>query len=183
VNTLKRVGTRWSARNIDIAGFLDGFDERGITLGGKSALVVGAGGAARAAAWALEQRGANVSLSARRGDVAATVAADLGVQTTAWPPTGSWDVVVNATPVGTWPRVEETPITAHTLEARVAYDLIYNPEDTTFLRDMRGRGAQVIGGLDMLVGQAARQSEWWTGQRPDTQVMREAARSWIREKS
>ncbi len=183
VNTLKRVGTRWSARNLDIAGFLDAFDDRRIMLGGTAVVVLGAGGAARAAAWALMQRGANVSISARRGDAAATVAADLGVQTTAWPPTGSWDVVVNATPVGTWPQVDETPIEARTLEARVAYDLIYNPEDTTFLRDMRGSGAQVIGGLDMLVGQAARQWEWWTAQRPDTQVMRDAARSWIREKS
>ena len=183
VNTLKRVGTRWCARNLDIAGFLDAFDERGVTLGGKSVVVLGAGGAARAAAWALVQRGAKVVLSARHGDVAATVGADLGVQATSWPPSGAWDVVVNATPAGTWPRVEETPIDAHTLEARVAYDLIYNPEETIFLRDMRGSGAQVIGGLDMLVGQAARQCEWWTGQRPDTQVMRDAARSWIREKN
>jgi 3-dehydroquinate dehydratase/shikimate dehydrogenase len=183
VNTLKRVGDRWSARNLDIAGFLDACDERGITLGGKTAVVLGAGGAARAAAWALAQRGAHVALSARRGDVAATVAADLGVQSTAWPPTGSWDVVVNATPVGTWPRVEESPLEAHTLEAGVAYDLVYNPEETTFLRDMRRSGAQVIGGLDMLVGQAARQCAWWTGQRPDTQVMRDAARRWIQEKS
>jgi len=183
VNTLKRVGSRWSARNLDIAGFLDACDERGIALGGKSAVVLGAGGAGVAAAWALVQRGATVALSARRADVAATVAATLGVQTTSWPPTGAWDVVVNATPVGTWPRVEETPVEAHTLEARVAYDLVYNPEETAFLRQMRGTGAEVIGGLDMLVGQAARQFEWWTGQRPDTQVMREAARRWIREKN
>jgi len=183
VNTLKRVGDRWSARNLDIAGFLDPCDERGLVLGGKSALVLGAGGAARAAAWALVQRGADVRLCARRADVAATVAADVGVRTTPWPPTGPWDVVVNATPVGTWPRVEETPVEAQTLAATLAYDLVYNPEETAFLRQMRGAGADVIGGLDMLVGQAARQCEWWTGQRPDTQLMRAAARGWIRENS
>jgi shikimate dehydrogenase len=183
VNTLKRVGDRWSARNLDIAGFLDAFDSRRLALDGKSALVLGAGGAARGAAWALMQRGARVSLAARRDDAGARVAADLGVEITPWPPTGSWDVVVNATPIGTWPRVDETPVVSNALEAGVAYDLVYNPEETTFLRQMHGAGAEVIGGLDMLVGQAARQFEWWTGQQADTQVMREAARAWIREKS
>jgi 3-dehydroquinate dehydratase / shikimate dehydrogenase len=182
VNTLKRVGDRWSARNLDIAGFLDSLDARGLTLAGTSALVLGAGGAARAATWALAHRGAIVTLSARRGDAAEVVAADLGVRTVPWPPAGAWDVVVNATSAGTWPHTSETPIEAASLQARVAYDLVYNPEDTTFLRQMQEAGAEVIGGLDMLVGQAARQFEWWTGHRPDTRVMREAARRWIREK-
>jgi len=179
VNTVKRVGERWAARNLDIAGFLDAFDTRAMSLAGKTALVLGAGGAARAAAWALAERGARITVSARRDEVATTMASGLGVAAIAWPPAGTWDVVVNATPVGTSPRVDDTPLDAHTLHAVVAYDLVYNPEETTFLREMRATGAEVIGGLDMLIGQAARQWEWWTGQQPDTQVMRAAARAWI----
>jgi len=83
--------------------------------------------------------------------------------------------------VGTWPAVDATPVDLAEIDARVVYDLVYNPETTTLLRQAVARGAQVIGGLDMLVGQAARQYEWWMGQTPDAQVMRAAAAQAIRE--
>jgi 3-dehydroquinate dehydratase / shikimate dehydrogenase len=181
VNTVRREAGRWVARNLDIPGFLDALDARGMALAGASVLVIGAGGAGRASAWAALQRGANVTICARRGDAAASVAAALGVRSAAWPPSGVWDLVVNATPVGTWPAVADTPCAWDGLEARVAYDLVYNPEDTAWLQRAREAGAQVIGGLDMLVGQAARQFEWWMGQPADTRVMREAARAFVGE--
>ena len=80
-------------------------------------------------------------------------------------------------------QTEDQPLSGGALEARVAYDLIYNPEETRFLRDMRQAGAQVIGGLYMLVGQAARQFEWWTKRAANRDVMRDAARRFVREKS
>lgn len=183
VNTLMRQGEGWLARNLDVAGFLDPLDVMGVPLPAASTLVLGAGGAARAAAFGLVQRGANVTISARREDAAMPVAADLGVRAVPWPPTGRWDLVVQATTAGTWPKVDEQPVAGDALQARVAYDLVYNPEETRFLRDMRRAGAQVIGGLDMLVGQAARQFEWWTARAANRDVMREAARRFVREKS
>lgn len=183
VNTLMRRGEGWLARNLDVAGFLEPLDVVAVPLRAASALVLGAGGAARAAAFALVQRGANVTISARREDAATQIAADVGVRAVPWPPDGRWDLVVQATTAGTWPRVDQQPAVGNTLRARVAYDLIYNPEETRFLRAMRDAGAQVIGGVDMLVGQAARQFEWWTGQAANRDVMREAARRFVREKS
>lgn len=181
VNTLKREAGFWLARNLDIAGFLDALDARGVALSGRTALVLGAGGAARSAAWALQSRGADVMVSARRQESAADLASDLAVRDVPWPPRGAWDLVVQATPVGTWPAVEASPLALDGLEAAVVYDLVYNPEDTRLLRDARAAGAMVIGGLDMLVGQAARQFEWWTGQQADVPAMRDAARRCVRE--
>jgi 3-dehydroquinate dehydratase/shikimate dehydrogenase len=181
INTLRRNDAGWLGRNFDIAGFLDGCDAAGVTLAGSSALVLGSGGAARSAVAALSERGAIVEITARREEAAAHLAAELGVRAIAWPPRGAWDVVVNATPVGTWPAVDATPVDLAESDTRVVYDLVYNPETTTLLRQAAARGAQVIGGMDMLVGQAARQYEWWMGHKPDAQVMRAAAAQAIRE--
>jgi len=183
VNTLMRRGDGWLARNLDVAGFLDPLDQMAVPLSAASVLVLGAGGAAKAAAFALVGRGATVTIAARRDDAAWQVAGDLGVRAVAWPPSGKWDLVVQATPVGTWPRIDEQPVAVDALQARVAYDLVYNPEETRFLRDMRQTGAQVIGGLDMLVGQAARQFEWWTERVANRDVMRKAARRFVQETS
>ncbi len=183
VNTLMRHERGWLARNLDVAGFLDPLDHAAVALPAASALVLGAGGAARAAAYALGQRGANVTIAARRDDAALQVAAQLGLRAVTWPPRGFWDLVVNATPAGTWPSVTVRPVASDAVRAGVAYDLVYNPEETVFLGDMQKAGARVIGGLDMLVGQAARQFEWWTGRVADRDVMRDAARRFIGETS
>jgi 3-dehydroquinate dehydratase/shikimate dehydrogenase len=183
INTLKRAEGRWVARNFDVAGFMDGLDglaRRSLGEGGP-ALVIGAGGAAQMAAWALSQRGMSVSITARRMDAADEAARRLGVAIVAWPPTGAWDLLVQATPVGTWPQVEAMVLSPEAVEARVVYDMVYNPEETTFLSAFRRAGAVTIGGLEMLVGQAARQFEWWHGRPADRQVMRDAARAFVGE--
>ena len=88
---------------------------------------------------------------------------------------------MNTTPIGTFPAVTETPVEslarvpAGQLEGRVAYDLVYNPRPTRLLRDAAAAGCATLDGLDMLVEQAARQFEWWTGRKPSTEVMRAAA--------
>ena len=91
------------------------------------------------------------------------------------PPAGSWDVLVNCTPVGMYPKVDETPIDASLLTGRHVYDLIYNPTTTRLMREAAKKGCSTIGGLEMLVAQAYEQFEWWTGTRPPAGVMREAA--------
>ena len=75
-----------------------------------------------------------------------------------------------------WSRTCPTPIAAGSVRAALAYDLVYNPEVTTFLKDARAQGARTIGGLEMLVQQAARQCEWWTGARVDLDVFRMRAK-------
>ena len=97
-----------------------------------------------------------------------------------WPPVGDAAVLVNATPVGTVPHIDRSPIAAGTVAAKIAYDLVYNPEETQFLNEARTAGAHTIGGLAMLVAQAGRQFEWWTGARVSSAVLTRAAQEFIR---
>ena len=108
----------------------------------------------------------------RASDVAALVSGSVGT----WPPArGSWDLLVNCTPIGMHPRLDETPLPAEALTGRLVYDLVYNPPTTRLLREAAGAGCATIGGLEMLVGQARQAFEWWTGTRPAAAVMRDAA--------
>jgi 3-dehydroquinate dehydratase/shikimate dehydrogenase len=174
VNTLRRTSGGWEGTNTDVAGFLEPLEAR-MPLSNVRAAVIGAGGAARAVAIALGSRGARVTVHARRIEAAQAVADRTGAAATLEPPRGGgWDLLVNATPVGTTPHVNETPY-AGPLDGRLVYDLVYNPPATRLLRDARAAGCDTLGGLDMLVAQAARQIAWWTGSEPDQAAMRRAA--------
>jgi 3-dehydroquinate dehydratase / shikimate dehydrogenase len=175
VNTLKREAGGWQATNTDVDGFLDPLRAR-LSLAGVRAAILGAGGAARAAAMALRDERAHVTIHARRPEQAALVARELGIAAGgALPEPGSWDVLVNATPVGTTPDVERSPMPPDRLDGRLVYDLVYNPPRTCLLRDAAAAGCETLGGLAMLVAQARRQFEWWTGRRPDAAVILAAA--------
>jgi 3-dehydroquinate dehydratase / shikimate dehydrogenase len=178
INTLKAAGDGWEARNTDAAGFLAPLDARGVRVEGRRAAVVGSGGAARAVAFALSGRGARVVVHGRdRGRAGRAAAVVPGVEATEAPPAaGAWDLLVNATPVGTWPNVGETPVDAQSLAGGgLVYDLVYNPARTRLMAEASAAGCTVIGGLEMLVAQAARQFEWWTGRAAPETVMRAAA--------
>jgi 3-dehydroquinate dehydratase/shikimate dehydrogenase len=176
LNTLKMEGDLWRGRNTDVAGFLQPLHDRGVPLSGRRAAILGAGGSARAVAVALASEGAHVTVHARDLGRARAVA-DLvgGAAGTLPPPAGSWDLLVNCTPVGMHPRMDQSPMPASALSRGVVYDLIYNPAVTRLLRDAATSGADTIGGLDMLVAQAREQFEWWTGTSPAAGVMRAAA--------
>jgi 3-dehydroquinate dehydratase/shikimate dehydrogenase len=150
-----------------------------VELCGARVAVIGAGGAARALLWALAERGAHATVYARdtgRGRaLAEEFAADSATLEGAL--FDGFDVVVNATPLGTrGAREAETPAGARQLGgARVAYDLVYNPSETRFLREARAAGCKTVGGLSMLVAQAEAQFRLWTGQEPPAGVMQAAA--------
>ncbi|HUR35168.1 MAG TPA: shikimate dehydrogenase [Vicinamibacterales bacterium] len=176
LNTLKMDGERWSARNTDVAGFLQPLHENTVPLAGRRASILGAGGSARAVAVALASEGAHVTIHARDTARAADVARQADGAVGAFPPRpDSWDLLVNCTPVGMYPRVEQSPMPIPALARGVVYDLIYNPPVTRLMREAAAAGCEVLGGLDMLVGQAQSQFEWWTGTRPPAGVMRAAA--------
>jgi len=176
VNTVRIDGDRWMGRNTDVAGFLQPLRDRGVPLSGRRASILGAGGSARAVAVALASEGARVTVHARDEKKAQAVAALVSGSVGRFPPqAGSWDLVVNCTPVGMHPRVDQSPVPSSALARGVVYDLIYNPAVTRMMRDAAMAGADTIGGLDMLVGQAQEQFEWWTGARPPAGVMRAAA--------
>lgn len=147
-------------------------------LAGHVALI-GAGGAARAVAWTLKERGARVTVFARDAERALKLAEDFDADAAPLRDAslGQFDLVVNATPLGTRGQLEEsTPATAEQLRgARLAYDLVYNPSETRFLREARAAGCRTVGGLAMLVAQGQEQFKLWTGGDAPDGVMRRAA--------
>jgi 3-dehydroquinate dehydratase/shikimate dehydrogenase len=175
INTIRVEDGRWIGDNSDASGFLEPLQQR-VALAGLRASVLGAGGAARAVTVALASSGSAVRVHARNRAQAEEVAKLTPVEVGPWPPEpGSWDLLINCTPIGMYPRVDDTPIAADRLTGRYVYDLVYNPAGTRLLRDATARGCHTIGGLEMLVAQAREQFNWWTGSKPQTGVMREAA--------
>ena len=176
VNTLRREGAKWLGCNTDVSGFLAPLQTA--LKPGMRATILGAGGAARSVSVALASAGVKVTVAARRMDQARAVAALTGAATTEWPPTpSSWDLLVNATPVGTSPHTDRSPLPDDYLFhiGGIVYDLVYNPPLTRLLAEAGRARCRTLGGLDMLVAQAQAQFEWWTGGRPADRVMREAA--------
>jgi 3-dehydroquinate dehydratase / shikimate dehydrogenase len=182
-NTMRRLrqgsnlSQAWEATNTDVDGFLAPLGplfQKG--LSGVRASVLGAGGSARAVVAALVSRGAQVSVHARRPDQAAEVARAFGASAAPLPPAAaSWDLLVNCTPLGGANRRQESPMAGEPLDGRAVYDLTYGDGDSALIADARRAGCVVLDGLPMLIAQAERQFEWWTGQRPVPGVMQAAA--------
>ena len=172
-NTLRRQGQTWEATNTDVYGFLAPLDAVvGARLQNSRAAVLGAGGAARAIVAALRSRGVVVTVYARRYEQAQLLAQSLDASAGEWPPAaGSWDLLVNCTPVGGVGHRDESPIARELLSGPLVYDLTYGLGPNALLRDAKAAGALTIDGLPMLVAQAERQFEWWTGQKPEPGVM------------
>ena len=175
INTICIQQGRWIGANTDASAFLEPLRRRG-SLAGTRVAVLGAGGAARAVSIALASTGATVTIHARDLSRAEEVARLSSAQAGEWPPPAqSWDLLVNCTPLGMYPRLNETPLAVDELTGRTVYDLVYNPPVTRLLRHAATAGCQTIGGLEMLVAQAHEQFHWWTDVRPAHGVMREAA--------
>ncbi|MEW5980839.1 MAG: type I 3-dehydroquinate dehydratase [Acidobacteriota bacterium] len=174
VNTIRREGRGWTGTNTDGAGFLAAL--RGTALAGMRVAILGAGGAARAAARALAAEGARVTLYGRNLRRTREAAARVGVGAAERPvPRGSWDLLVNATPVGTHPDAGVSAFPEGAFDGAVVYDLVYNPARTRLLRDAETQGCHGIGGIEMLVEQARLQLSWWTGRTASAGRMRDAA--------
>jgi shikimate dehydrogenase len=190
VNCITRLPDgRLRGDSTDGEGFVRSLTDAGVEASGRAALVLGAGGAARAVAVALCEAGARVSVSARRagaadavagltsrrevdGDMAATIPWDDRAAAAA-----SADIVVNATPIGMLTD-NSSPLAPSTLHAgHAVVDLVYTPRETPLLAAARAAGATAVDGLGMLVHQAAIAFEQWTGLPAPVAVMRTAAES------
>lgn len=143
----------------------------------KSAIVLGAGGAARAVAFGLRQRRIDVTICSRTLERAKRVAAEVGCKAVDWPARYKvpYDCIINATPVGMHPLVNETPFDKqHLRPYMVVFDTVYNPENTLLVKEARASGCRIVTGVDMFVRQAAIQFRLWHGVDPSEAVMREA---------
>ncbi len=185
-NTLSFSGDSITAHNTDAAAAVESLEkalreqgEAGLVdvTGVNNALVLGAGGAARAVAFALRKRGVEVTVCSRTVERARRIAAEVGCKAIDW--TARYKLphacIVNATPVGMHPLVNETPVEKeHRRPYMVVFDTVYNPENTLLVKEARATGCRIVTGVDMFVRQAAIQFRHWHGVEPSEQVMREA---------
>ncbi len=150
--------------NTDTAGVIRPLERRLNTLEGARILVIGAGGAARAAVFALKERGSEVYILNRSAGPAKKLAhqARARIAKRSSLKKLAFDVIINATPLGMG-NSRETPLQEKEINARYVFDMVYDPPETKFLKLARERGAQIIPGIEMFVHQAARQFEIWTG--------------------
>ena len=143
----------------------------------KNAIVLGAGGAARAVAFGLKQQGVDVTVTSRTLDRSKRIASEVGCKAVDWAARYRvpYDCVVNATPVGMHPNVDETPYAKEHLRSyMVVFDTVYNPENTLLVKEARAVGCRIVTGVDMFVRQAAIQFRIWHGADAPEGVMREA---------
>ncbi len=180
VNTVVIEGDELHGYNTDVSGAMRPL-ERLIGLDGARVAVIGAGGSARAICHGLCERGANVTIFARDPVKAGRLGEEFAC---AVEPLerfgGSFDVVINCTPIGMHGHSEgESPLPPASLSGiGLVYDLVYTPEETQLLQDAAAAGCRTLGGLAMLVGQAAEQFRLWTGDDAPVDLMWEAARQW-----
>ena len=185
VNTIYLRENKLIGDNTDAQGFLSDL-KRFLTLecdsllSQKNALILGAGGSARAVVYALVNDGWDVTVAARRIEqagqlvnsfpsrkVKAITFTDLQFST--------FDLLVNATPIGMTPNIDQPPWPVDlSLPNAVIYDLVYNPRETKLVKDARAQGLNATTGLGMLIEQAALAFEIWTGHNPPRNILIES---------
>jgi shikimate dehydrogenase len=187
-NTLTFVEGEVVAENTDATGILDAIET---PVAGVHALVLGAGGSARAAVWALHNQGAQVEIWNRTPEKASNLAAELGVEQLATSneqlDLGPYELVINATTVGLEQAathapspadLKNHPVAADSIDAtKTVVDLVYGIHDTALTAHARAVGARSVDGLEVLVRQGAASFRIWTGIEPPVETMRRAAGS------
>jgi 3-dehydroquinate dehydratase/shikimate dehydrogenase len=171
--------------NTDYVGVLRALERR-VRLQGSRVLIIGAGGVARAVAFALAQAGSIVCVSARRMDQAEKLARAVQGEAVSRARIRKefFDAIVNATPVGMHPKSNESPLAANELNCRLVFDTIYRPMKTKLLRLAEKRGIETVSGIEMFIAQGTAQWEIWTGRRAPVALMRKAvAKALTREGS
>jgi 3-dehydroquinate dehydratase/shikimate dehydrogenase len=167
--------------NTDYLGVLQAL-QRKLATSGSRVLIFGAGGSARATAFALARAGASVSICARRERAAGELARAVGGEVVPRRAlrTESFDAIVNTTPIGMHPGAEISPLAASELHCRIVMDLIYRPEHTRLLQIASSIGISTVSGVEMFLAQGIAQWELWTRRRAPESLMRRAVLSALR---
>jgi 3-dehydroquinate dehydratase/shikimate dehydrogenase len=179
VNTVVVEDDRLCGYNTDANAFLAPLKNRLGSLNNSRVAIIGAGGAASAALYGLKQENARATVFARDMHKVKQLADRWSIEGRELQGAvfAEFDVVINATPLGTRRNLEnETPaLAAQLCGAHLAYELVYNPQLTPFLREAQAAGCETLNGLPMFLTQAAQQFQLWTGQAANSDVMRSAA--------
>ncbi|NEN97674.1 MAG: shikimate dehydrogenase [Moorea sp. SIO3I7] len=190
VNTVYRTDIGWIGTNTDIEGFITPLQGYNRDWSQTTVVILGCGGAARAVVVGCAELGCTeIHVLGRNQDKLGQfkqswINSDLAItiHTHPWQQLpellAQANLLVNATPVGMYPKVEQSPVDQVTMarlpENAIAYDLIYTPNPTQFLRQAKEQGAYAIDGLEMLVQQGAAAFKIWLGQTPPVDIMRHA---------
>lgn len=175
-NTLSFDDGEVRADNTDAGGLLGALPASPV---GRRALVLGAGGAARAVVWGLLREGAEVAVWNRTELRSRNLCAELGGEVVADPDPGAYELIVNSTAVGLGGEdpFAELPLRREGFApGQVVVDMVYGDEPTELLRAAEAAGAQTVDGIEVLVQQGALSFEIWTGREPPLDTMRSAAR-------
>ena len=176
VNTIVNANGRLQGYNTDVSGAMRALKDK-TPLTGRAVAILGAGGAARAVAFGILAEGGRVTIFNRAAERGEKLADELQAE---FRPLSEfkaapYEILVNTTPVGMAPRVDDTPVAAETLRpGLVVMDIVYNPLKTRLLREAACAGCTTIDGLSMFVHQGARQFELWTGLKAPVDIMRMA---------
>lgn len=186
VNTIKNKGKYLIGKNTDASGAKKALLDAGCELTGKKALILGAGGAAKAVSFAISEDLDALYIANRTEKRAIKLAKDLTNKTnikavgkkmsinTLKNLINDVDILINTTPLGMYPDIEETPISEEMLHNKLfVFDILYNPLETRLLKEAKKIGCKTLGGLDMFVNQGALAFEWWTGKKPNLNLMKE----------
>jgi shikimate dehydrogenase len=182
VNTIMNQDGRLIGYNTDAPGFLAALKVGSFDPEGRKAVVLGAGGVARAAVFALRSAGASVAIVNRTSAAARKLAGETSAEAFEMTDNGfhsaleGTSLVVNATSIGMSPDEDSMPLPAVFLRSGMTViDTVYRPRQTRLLAEAEAAGCKTIGGLEMLVEQGALAFELWTGMAAPRQVMRQAA--------
>ena len=183
VNTVKIESDRLIATNTDVYGFLDSLSRNQVSIDGIKAVVIGAGGSARAVCYGLAKYGADIVIANRTLSKAEALAQHIknlfntDIKVIPYSPKAEieGDILINATPIGT--DGVSCPVEDDTIKGFSAvFDIVYQPiPETPLLRKAKKLGIKTIDGLEMLVNQAILSFKYWTDKEPPRDIMRDAA--------
>ena len=173
INTIVKDRGKITGHNTDIAGIINPLLEK-VPLKGKAVTLLGAGGAARAAAVGIMAKGGKLTILNRTISKAEKLAKDLGCDFGPVPDFENikTDILINMTSVGMVPDPDQSPVDTALVKDMVVFDGIYNPEKTKLLIEAEKNGCTIIPGTEMFIHQAAEQFKLWTGIDPDLDVMK-----------
>jgi 3-dehydroquinate dehydratase/shikimate dehydrogenase len=177
-NELLGYNTDYKAAMDSLENVLGASDDEKATysLQDKKVLVLGAGGVARAIMYGLEKRGAKATIAGRTRARAQVLADTFKARAVDWAArhNAEVDIIVNCTPIGMHPNVDETPYNkSHLKPSMIVFDTVYNPESTLLLKEAKSHGCHTITGVEMFIRQAALQFMLFTGREAPYQLMRD----------
>ncbi len=186
INTVVNKDGKLTGHNTDcmaaIKGLEDGLEGENDTLKDKKVAIIGAGGAARAIAFGLKEKGCDITIYNRTLERAKRLSNDVGCKYRRFEEISelNTDILINSTSIGMFPNVEESPVPKDVLKKdMIVFDAVYNPIETRLLKDARGRGCHTVSGLTMFINQAAEQFRLWTGIEPSVKLMENVAKDML----